>query len=225
MYIPEHFRARNQADVLAFMRANPFAILISSTDDGPFATHLPLIIRETESPGSEIEGAGTGIILRGHVAKANPHWQHLERDPRCLTIFHGAHAYISPTNYTIHESVPTWNYGAVHAYGNARIFATPDELLGVLHQLIPLFEPAYAERWAGLSESYRERMLHHIVGFEITVTRLEAKFKLSQNRAREEQENVIASLGEAQDTVVSGVAELMRAQGLGMTEGSKKDNK
>jgi transcriptional regulator len=154
--------------------------------------------------------------LRGHVAKANPHWQHLERDPYCLVIFHGPHAYISPTNYEIHESVPTWNYGAVHAYGNARVFSAPDELLGVLHELIPMFDPAYAEQWAGLTETYRERMLSHIVGFEIAVTKMEAKFKLSQNRTRQEQENVIASLGVAADTTISGTAALMREQGLGV---------
>src|SRR5512146_621475 len=97
---------------LAFMRANPFTILVSNTTEGPFATHLPLVIRKN----------GNELILRGHVAKANPHWQHLEAEPRCLVIFHGPHSYISPTNYNARENVPTWNYGAVHVYGNARTF-------------------------------------------------------------------------------------------------------
>jgi transcriptional regulator len=205
VYIPEHFRVRDHADAIAFMRGNPFAILISDTDDGPFATHLPLVIREIEN----------GIRLRGHVAKANPHWQHLENDPLCLTIFHGPHAYVSPANYTTRETVPTWNYGAVHVYGNARIFSAQNELLGMLHELIPMFEPAYADQWAELSDTYRERMLSHIVGFEISVTRIEAKFKLSQNRTREEQTNIISSLGWSTDTTVSGVARMMREQGLG----------
>jgi len=187
------------------MRANPFAILISTTADGPFATHLPVVIRES----------GDQLIIRGHVAKANPHWRYLEQQPSCLIIFHGPHAYVSPTNYTTRENVPTWNYGAVHAYGNARIFFAPEELLGVLHELIPMFEPSYAAQWASLSETYRERMLNHIVGFEVAVTKIEAKFKLSQNRTPEEQANVIASLGAAADTAISGVASLMREQGLG----------
>lgn len=191
------------------MRANPFAILVSDTDDRPFATHLPVAIRESRSQEEE------RLIIRGHVAKANPHWRYLEQRPLCLTIFHGAHAYISPTNYTNPESVPTWNYGAVHAYGNARVFSAPDELLDVLHELIPMFEPAYAEQWTGLSQSYRDRMLSHIVGFEIVVTKLESKFKLSQNRTREEQANVITSLGASGDTTISGVAHLMLEQGLG----------
>lgn len=206
MYIPEHFRVRNHADALAFMRANPFTILVSNTDNGPFATHLPLVIREN----------GDRLTLRGHVAKANPHWRYLEQQPNCLTIFHGPHSYISPTNYNSREVVPTWNYGAVHVYGDARVIAAPEELLGILHQLIPLFEPSYADQWASLSQSYRDRMLSHIVGFEITVTKMEAKFKLSQNRAREEQEKVIESLSSARDTAISGTAALMRAQGLGM---------
>jgi len=211
VYIPEHFRVRDHAAALAFLRANPFAILVSNADDGPFATHLPLVIRES----------GEQIILRGHVAKANPHWRYLEQQPQCLVIFHGPHAYISPKNYSSREVVPTWNYGAVHAYGKARILTEPDELSGVLRELIPMFDPSYAEQWSSLSESYRERMLSHIVGFEIGVTKLEAKFKLSQNRSRDEQENVIASLEATSDTAISGTARLMREQGLGL----KKERK
>ncbi len=208
MYIPEHFRERHHSDTLAFVRANPFAILVSTAPDGPFATHVPLVIREN----------GDRLILRGHVAKANPHWRYLEHDALCLVIFHGPHAYISPTNYTTHENVPTWNYAAVHAYGRARTFSAPEQLLGVLDELIPTFEAAFAEQWASLSPAYRERMLSHIVGFEIPVTKLEAKFKLSQNRTREEQGNVISSLSASPDTVVSGVAQLMREQRLGNKE-------
>ena len=191
------------------MRANPFAILVSSTPEGPFATHVPVAMRE----------AGDRFVIRGHVAKANPHWRYVEQQPQCLTIFHGPHAYVSPANYTTREVVPTWNYGAVHVYGNARTFSAPEELLTVLHELIPMFEPAYANQWASLSAAYRERMLSHIVGFEIAVTKIEAKFKLSQNRSKQEQQNIIASLGAATDTAVSGVAHLMQKQGLG----EKKD--
>ena len=208
MYIPEHFRARHHSTAIEFMRANPFAILISTDDNGPFATHVPLVVRQD----------GERILLRGHVAKANPHWRYLEQQPRCLVIFHGPHAYISPTNYATRENVPTWNYGAVHVYGRARTYSAPDELLAMLHELIPLFEPAYAEQWANLSPAYRERMLSHIVGFEIAVTKIEAKFKLSQNRTTAEQENVITSLRAAPDTTISGRALLMRVQGLGVKE-------
>lgn len=206
MYIPEYFRVPDQASALAFMRNNPFAILVSSTETGPFATHVPLVIQQR----------GDQITLRGHVAKANPHWKHLENNPdNTLVIFHGPHAYISPANYNTREAVPTWNYGTVHVYGKARVLSAPDELLTMLHELIPMFDPAYREQWASLSQLYRERMLSHIVGFEIAVSKIEAKFKLSQNRTREEQESVIASLSGAKDTAISGIADLMREQGLG----------
>ena len=190
------------------MRANPFAILISSTEGGPFATHLPVVIRETTDQ----------VVIRGHVAKANPHWRYLEQQASCMMIFHGPHAYVSTSNYTARENVPTWNYGAVHVYGTARVFASAEDLQGVLHELIGTFEAAYGEQWASLSDAYRERMLSHIVGFEIAVSRIEGKLKLSQNRTREEQQNVIESLSKADDTAVSGTARLMREQGLGVKE-------
>jgi transcriptional regulator len=214
VYIPEHFRLRNDEDAVRFMRANPFAILISSNGTEPFATHLPLSVDEVDRK----------VVLRGHVAKANPHWRYLEQQPQCFVIFHGPHSYVSPSNYAARESVPTWNYAAVHLYGNARLFSTPEDLLGMLYELMGTFEPAYAEHWASLDEAYRHRMLSHIVGFEITATRIEGKFKLSQNRSREDQANVIASLGKAEDTAVSGVSRLMREQGLGVGT-VKKENK
>jgi transcriptional regulator len=210
VYVPEHFRVNDHADAIAFMRANPFAILVSSTDDGPFATHLPVFVSATEEQ----------LLIRGHVAKANPHWRYLEGQASCLTIFHGPHAYVSASNYVTRENVPTWNYGAVHVYGNARVFKAPEDLQGVLHQLIGTFEAAFADQWASLSETYRERMLSHIVGFEIAVTKLEAKFKLSQNRTKEEQSNVITSLEKAEDTAISGVSRLMREQKLGLKKES-----
>jgi transcriptional regulator len=212
MYIPEHFRVRHDADAVAFMRANSFAILISSTDAGPFATHLPLFVRTEEEK----------FILHGHVAKANPHWRYLEQHPECLTIFHGPHSYISPSNYGAHESVPTWNYAAVHVYGNAHIFDSEQDVHNMLDELMETFEPAYREQWEGLSEKYREDMLRQIVGFEIVATKIEGKFKLSQNRTRQDQSNVIKSLENDADTVVSGVARMMRERGLGIFSAEKE---
>jgi transcriptional regulator len=209
VYIPEHFRNEDRATALAFMRANPFAILISNTDEGPFATHVPVVIRESAEH----------LTIRGHVAKANPHWRYLQNDPTCLMIFHGPHAYISPSNYDTREVVPTWNYSAVHIYGKATTYAEPDQLLEMLHHLIPTFEAAYEQQWASLTEAFRQRMLSHIVGFEIAVTKLEAKFKLSQNRTRNEQQHIIDSVSGASDTAVSGTARLMCEHGLGL----KKD--
>jgi len=213
LYIPEHFVLRDHAAAIAFMQANPFVILVSTTEDGPFASHVPVIIRES----------GDQLILRGHVAKANPHWRYLEQNPQCLTIFHGPHSYVSTRNYVTPENVPTWNYGAVHVYGTARVYSSPEALQGMLHELISTFEAAYAQQWDSFDATYRDRMLNHIVGFEITATNLEAKFKLSQNRTKEEQANVIASLCKAEDTAVSGVARLMQEQNLGATAKKERE--
>ncbi len=220
MYIPEHFRLRHDSDAVAFMRGNPFAILISSTDAGPFATHLPLFVRTEKDLKTEEEK----ILLRGHVAKANPHWHYLEQQTESLTIFHGPHSYISPSNYGARESVPTWNYAAVHVYGKARIFSSPQELHEMLHELMQTFEPSYREQWEELSPVFRENMLRQIVGFEIAATKIEGKFKLSQNRPREDQANVIASLDKSDDSVISGVARMMKERRLGRIPSDPKDS-
>lgn len=206
VYIPEHFRNEDRTTALNFMRANPFAILVSNNETGPFATHVPVVLRESDNH----------LTIRGHVAKANPHWRYLQNDPACLMIFHGPHAYISPSNYDTREAVPTWDYGAVHIYGTAKTLAEPEQLLSILDDLVPTFDAAYEQQWRSLSEAYRQRMLNHVVGFEIAVTTIEAKFKLSQNRTRKEQQQVIDSLSAASDTAVSGTARLMCEHGLGL---------
>jgi transcriptional regulator len=169
-----------------------------------------------------VQSSENEVILRGHVAKANPHWRYLEQQPQCLSIFHGPHSYISPRNYGAWESVPTWNYAAVHVYGEARLFSSPQQLHGMLNELMETFEPAYRQQWEGLSETFRDNMLRQIVGFEIIATKIEGKFKLSQNRTREDQANVIESLEKSEDSVVSGVASMMKEQRLGKSSADKK---
>jgi transcriptional regulator len=205
LYIPEFNRQENRAATLAFMRANPFAILVSNADGVPFATHLPVLIEEQ----------GDQIIVQGHMAKANAHWKSMKEGEESLVIFHGPHAYISPSLYENHESVPTWNYAAVHVYGNPILFFDEESMQATLHRMINTFEAVYMERWSGFSEEYRRRMMKHIVGFNIKVKRLESKFKLSQNRTKLEQKQVIQCLHQSQDTAVAGVAELMQEEGLG----------
>ena len=205
MYIPEFNRVEDRAVALAFMQSNPFAILISTTDDGPFGTHLPILAREVDGR----------VQLRGHVAKANPHWRSIQQGQESLVIFYGPHAYISPSLYETRESVPTWNYAAVHVYGQGAVFADGDRLNQFLQELIAHFDSSYAAQWPSLSEQYRGRMVQHIVGFEINATRVETKFKLSQNRTKSEQENVIKSLASSSDSAVAAVAALMRERGLG----------
>ena len=205
MYIPEFNRQEDRSTILAFMKANPFAILVSNVEGIPFATHLPLLI----------DDAGDEIMIQGHMAKANEHWKSMKEDKESLVIFHGPHAYISPSLYELRESVPTWNYAAVHVYGEPTLFTDEEDLKATLHRMIDTFESSYMAQWSELSEQYRSRMMKHIVGFEIKVKRLEAKFKLSQNRTKGEQARVIQSLNRSKDSNISGVAQLMQQEGLG----------
>ena len=206
MYIPEFNHVTDHAVALEFMKANPFAMVVSAGAGSPFATHIPVLASKAESR----------ILLRAHVARANPHWKLLQEERETLVVFHGPHAYISPSLYGSPESVPTWNYVAVHAYGLARVFEEPEPLTEVLLETIAIFEPPYLDQWRDLNENFRAKMLSQIVGFEITVERLEAKFKLSQNRPRADQARVVQSLESSDDSAISGVARLMRAQGLGL---------
>jgi transcriptional regulator len=205
VYIPEFNRQEDRATILAFMKANPFAILVSNADGVPFATHLPLLIDE----------AGDQIMVQGHMAKANAHWKSMKEGEESLVIFHGPHAYISPTLYENRESVPTWNYAAVHLYGEPTLFTDEESLRATLVRMINTFESSYMAQWSELSEQYQSRMMKHIVGFDIKVKRLEAKFKLSQNRTKGEQAQVIQSLNQSEDSNVSGVAHLMQQEDLG----------
>ena len=205
MYIPEFNRQEDRSTILTFMRANPFAILITTADGVPFATHLPLLIDET----------GDQIVVQGHMARANAHWKSMKDSEESLVIFHGPHAYISPSWYESRESVPTWNYAAVHVYGEPTLFSDEEGLRATLHRMIDTFESSYMAQWSELSEQYQSRMMKHIVGFEIKARRLEAKFKLSQNRTKGEQARVIQCLNQSKDSNVSGVAELMQQEGLG----------
>jgi transcriptional regulator len=206
MYIPEFNRVRDHADTVSFVQANPFAILVSTSDSGPFATHIPILARSVDNQ----------MTLHGHMAKANPHCALLEGAQESLAIFHGPHAYISPSLYESRESVPTWNYAAVHVYGYAHVVTDPEPLLEEVREIIHAFDPAYFAQWSSLSDKFRQGMLKHIVGFEMVATRIEAKFKISQNRTKADQAAIIADLGQSTDSAVSGIATLMQKQGLGV---------
>lgn len=205
MYIPEYHRIENPEITLAFIKANPFAILVS-TNGGMTATHLPILAREMNGK----------LILQGHLAKANEHWKSFGPEVELLIIFHGPHAFVSPGLYENRESVPTWNYAAVHVYGNARVLGDSGHVNEVLGELIAEFDPPYLAQWTSLSAEYRERMLRHIVAFEIVANRVETKFKISQNRTRADQERVMQALAKSTDPTTSAIATLMRQQGLGL---------
>jgi transcriptional regulator len=233
MFIPNHFRQDDRYKLLAFMRENSFAILVTLHAGAPFATHLPLVIEADEDK----------VVLKGHLAKANPQWQgfsgtqvssetpplpaspqggegsetHLLGNQRAgagsaleaLVIFHGPHAYISPANYESRQSVPTWNYIAVHAYGVPRIVETKEAMLDAM---IAQYEPAHLEQWHEQTEKFKAGMLAGIVAFEIDVMRLQGKYKLSQNRPEDDRRRIVESLSQSDDPTISGIASHMRTE-------------
>jgi transcriptional regulator len=201
MYRPTAFQEDNVDKLIAFMKANSFATLISIIDGVPYASHIPLVITMQDDT----------IKLIGHLAKQNPQSQAL--DTELLTIFTGAHAYISPTLYEKHESVPTWNYIAVHAYGIPKVIMlndSPESMNQMINEMIDTYEADYKSHWHSLSNGFREGMMNGIVGFEITVTRLEGKYKLSQNRSQIEQHNVSSTLLQSSDPAARAVGAEMK---------------
>jgi transcriptional regulator len=204
LYIPQFNRVEDRAATLAFMKANPFAIMVSAAPNGPQATHLPLLVEESESK----------LVIRGHFAKANHHWSMIEEE-ESLVIFHGPHAYISPSLYEVHESVPTWNYATVHVYGKGRLLKEGSQVTQVLLDLISQFDSSYYARWLSFSDQYRDLMVRRIMAFEMEATRVETKFKLGQNRSLAEQQNLIRALERRSDSAALALAGLMREQKLG----------
>jgi transcriptional regulator len=202
MYIPNSFRRDDPEELVAFMRAHDFVTLVSCVEGVPLASHIPVVIRYENGV----------VTLTGHLARANSHWKAFGSG-ESMAIFSGPHAYISPSLYEKPESVPTWNYIAVHAYGTPRAIMQADasEALGeVLTSLIMHNDPAYLRQWQGLSDRYREGMLNGIVGFEMPVTRLEGKYKLSQNRSEADQARVAEALLQSADPTVAGVGAAMK---------------
>ncbi len=203
MYIPPRFCVEESSELLRFLNAHPFGAVVSATEQGLTATHIPFLI----------EQEGEEIVLRSHLARANPHWKQFG-DNEALVIFQGADAYISPAWYTQHPSVPTWDYTAVHAYGVPTTFEG-DALRQTVLKMVEVFEENEPEQWQPeLPETFFVNMLKGIIGVEIRVTRLEGKYKLSQNRNEEEQVNVISALKQRKDGKSHEIAqELERLQG------------
>ena len=187
MYSPKFNQITDRAILIEAMQAYSFAILFGpqSTPDAPaplVATHLPLVVKDEGEHG----------LIEGHFAKANRHWQSLA-GRETLVVFPGPHSYVSPANYVDPLSVPTWNYIAVHAYGTLQLVEDDPGKQALLAGLIQANEPAFAEQWNAMPAGFRRSMLAGIVGFRIPISRIEGKFKISQNRAPQERINVQAT--------------------------------
>lgn len=189
LYQPPHFKIADRAIALELMRRHPLATLITVAAGEPAVSHVPLVARED----------GGSIVLLGHVARSNPQWKGWHDGEQVLALFHGPEAYVSPLWYEVREAVPTWNYAVVHAAGPITVRHDSDAKEDVLKALIHVHDVPYLDRWAELALDWREKMKQGIVAFDIVVERLDAKFKLSQNRSAVDRAGVF-------DTLMSGDA-------------------
>jgi transcriptional regulator len=205
MYIPDFNRVDDKARINAFIHSHGFATVVSQNEGRLWASHLPVLF--DDAPGEH----GT---LRSHMARANEQWQHFESGQEILCLFHGPHSYISPSSYEMQATVPTWNYAVVHAYGVAKIV---DQ--SVLHQIVldttTKYESYRPNPWEiPLPESAIEAMLKVIVGFTIQITRIEAKFKLGQNRSQADQDGMLHDLQSSPDLGSQELAKFIAEQRL-----------
>jgi transcriptional regulator len=207
MYMPAHFREERLPVLRELIRAHPLATLVTLTADGLVANHIPM----------EIDDEGPLGVLRGHVARANPVWQTSRPEVEALAVFQGAQGYVTPAWYrTKAESgkvVPTWNYVVVHASGPMRVIDDASWLRAFVGRLTDRHESPRAEPWrvTDAPDDFIERQLGGIVGIEIPLTRLEGKWKMSQNRPLEDRAAVVAGLRAAGDPASLALADLVAA--------------
>jgi transcriptional regulator len=199
MYIPELYKNENQQDIQNFIHQNGFAILVNQTNGKLWATHIPLLLEEKD--GKQ--------ILVGHVSKENPQAESFKTNDNILAIFSGVHAYISSSWYD-HENVPTWNYLAVHIYGKVKIHSQ-EESIEALKRLVDKYE-AKSEKPVRVEDMSNKTLMQArgIVSFEIEITSIEAKKKLSQNRDDKNYKNIVSKLEKTNDSQAIAVAEEMK---------------
>ena len=208
MDTPKHFEQPRTEVMHALMRARPLATLVTLTSKGLEANHIPLHLADAPAP------FGT---LRGHVARANPLWRDFAKDVEVLAIFHGPDCYITPSWYATKQEtgkvVPTWNYAVVHAYGNLRIIDDASWVRSQLEALTDHQEANFSQPWsvADAPREYTDKLIEAIVGFEIVITRLTGKWKVSQNQPAQNQAGVIAGLNASGQHDAAAMAALVAA--------------
>lgn len=184
VYTPKHFAIEDRDELLAFVRREPFGVLVSAAEGRPRATHVPFVVLDAETP-----------VFGAHVARANDQWRCLD-GAQVLAIFQGPHGMVSASWYTDPtHSVPTWNYAAVHCAGRART-TSAERTREILEAMVSAFERGWTIGDA--DPAYIERMERGIVGIEIEVTSMAGVYKYSQNRTAEDRERVIAELGDSE---------------------------
>ncbi len=204
MYIPDSFRITDPTTIDRFIVETGFMTLVSATDAGLFASHLPFLY----------ERGGEGPTITGHVARANPHWQAFDGVSEALAIIHGPDAYVSPTWYETKPANPTWNYAVVHAYGPVTAMDDPGWASANVDRMTDFYEQrTVGQPGEAFPPDLKVGLLRAIVGFRMDVTRVEAKFKLSQNRSAADRRGVALNLERSGAAGAAGIARLMRELG------------
>jgi len=192
--VPEPFQARDRKALLQIVDEHPFATLVTAGAGDLDVSHVPLL-REGGLAGGARGDDGPQGRLVGHVARANPHWRRFDGDTPAAALFHGPHAYVSPSWYAADGAVPTWNYAVVHVHGRPRVLADDAEADAVLERLVERFEDGRRSPWRNRLSAERHRALRRaIVAFELPVERVEAKLKLGQNRPADDREGMLRGL-------------------------------
>lgn len=214
MYTPKHFAVDDPAELSAFIQHYNFAAFITSHEGQLCATHLPFML-DTQR--------GEHGTLIAHMARANPQWQTFAAGQEALAIFTGPHAYVSPSWYeAAPTNIPTWNYTAVHTYGVPAVIDDEEAVYDILTQLVQEHEARFEHPWSmQSSDEYVRRRISAIVAFEIPITRLEGKYKLSQNRTQADQYSVAAHLFASNDPQAAATAEMMRQQPANPVDGHR----
>jgi transcriptional regulator len=202
VYLPPAFTEARSEVLIEHIERYDFGFLVSHGSEGLVASHIPFLV----------EREGAILHLHGHLARPNPQVGDLAGGGEVLAIFSGSHAYISPNWYESGPSVPTWNYADVHAYGTVRLIEDAEWLRQMLRRLTERHEARNPAPWRmqKLPEAYLDGMLKGIIGLDFTVSRLEGKYKLSQNRPAADLPRVIAALERRGDADALAVARLMR---------------
>jgi transcriptional regulator len=210
MFVPSHYREPDVSWMADLVRANPLALMTSNgtPEDGPFATHLPVIT----DPGWDGPAAPgfVGTPLLGHMNRANPHWSALEDGAVVLLAFTGPHAYVSPTLYATTPAAPTWNFTSVHVHAVVQKIESAEETLGVVQATVRAFEKDFGESWDMTgSLDYFRSIVHGVGAFHLRVTGAEGMFKLSQEKPPEVRERVQRSFAGRGCTRHARTADLM----------------
>jgi len=203
VYIPRHFSEADRAAVRHVLDEHGFATLITASGAEPMLSHVPVLVDY---------GAEGPVSVIGHVAAANPHAALLGNGAGLL-VFQGPHGYVSPNWYTTpKQSVPTWNYVAVHVHGELERLDALGDKRAIVDALSARHEAAFAQPWtsAKMDPALLDKMLGAIVGFRMTVRRVDAKFKLSQNRSAADRTGVVAGLDARHNAGDDALAEWMR---------------